>query len=94
MIELKEVQSSNIEAIGFDEEKQNLYIMFSGGSLYEYNPIEKKVYEAFMLSNSFGKFFYAIIKANKEYKYKKVDFDLEKFQMISFPASGQGETND
>lgn len=81
MIKLNNVKLSNIKSIGYDEENKNLYVLFSNGGLYKYNPVDENIYELFTLSNSIGKFFAYIIKSNIYYKCKKIDFDKEKFQI-------------
>ena len=63
------VDSSNIAAIGYDEEKKELYIEFkSNGVTYKYEKVPEEVYRAFMDAPSQGKFFHANIKGIYEFE--------------------------
>jgi Zn-dependent M32 family carboxypeptidase len=77
-MELKKVQSSNIEQIGYEEkykitlnkEVSRLRIVFTSGGIYDYYNIPKEVYEEFLNAKSIGKYFWANIK--NKYDYEKV----------------------
>lgn len=60
-----EVQSSNIKAIGYNEDDKTIRIEFLSGTKGDYYPCSKIEYEAFMLSESKGKHFNLRIKAAK-----------------------------
>jgi len=55
-IERIKVSSSNIESIGYDKERKELYVEFRGGGIYVYVGVPGLVYEKLMESNSKGRF--------------------------------------
>ena len=68
MIVYKEVESSTISAIGY--ENKELHIKFKNGTEYVYYDVPAEVYEALNSAESVGKYFAANIKNN--YKYAKI----------------------
>ena len=70
----KSVASSNIRAIGYNEETQVLEVEFfprnrrrtSGGRVYSYAKVPKAMYEALMAAESHGKYFHTHIKGQFE----------------------------
>jgi hypothetical protein len=66
---MKEVDSSNIAAIGYDEQTQTLKIRFKAGGEYHYYDVPKEEHEALLLAKSMGSHFGKNIRNN--YKYKK-----------------------
>lgn len=69
-IEKKPVTSSNIEAIGYDEETQTLRVWFKNGGAYDYDKVPKEEFEALQNASSVGSYFASNIKG--KYAYKKV----------------------
>ena len=68
-MEMREVVSGNIAAVGFDETRRevedafgNLDVKFKSGSTYRYKEVPQIVYELFLSAESLGKFFAAEIK--------------------------------
>lgn len=73
-MEMKSVESSNIEAIGWEDEV--LEVRFKKGGLYRYTGVPELVWKAFLGADSKGKFFHSKIRPKQyEYKYKKVNED-------------------
>jgi hypothetical protein len=66
-IELKEVKSSNIQAIGYDKESKKLHVRFTGGNVYEYTAVPQELFESFFTSESKGKFFAVNIKGHFQF---------------------------
>lgn len=64
-MQMIEVESSNIDAIGF--ENNILIVRFMSGSVYSYSNVEPEVYESFLNSESKGKFLHQHIKGKYEY---------------------------
>lgn len=62
MVELKEVNSSNISRVGYDETNGDLQVEFKSGSKYVYHGVLKSVYESLLKAPSIGKFVNAEIK--------------------------------
>lgn len=62
-IALHPVESSQIKAVGYDEETKTLAVTFNfGKALYQYPDVAPATYEAFRTSDSAGKFFGQHIK--------------------------------
>ena len=55
-IERIKVSSSNVESIGYDKERNELYVEYRGGCIYIYTGVPGLVYEKLMESNSKGRF--------------------------------------
>jgi hypothetical protein len=66
-IELKEVKSSNILAIGYDKDSKILHVKFVGNNVYEYSAVPTELFEAFSGSESKGKFFAANVRGKFQY---------------------------
>ena len=56
------VTSSNIHAIGYDDDSQTLEVEFNNGSVYQYAGVPQGEYEALMNADSKGKYLNANIK--------------------------------
>ncbi len=65
---LKSVQSSNIDAIGYNRRRTTLYVRFLNGGLYGYFGVSKDVFDEFLAAESKGKFLHAHIKSTYEYE--------------------------
>ena len=74
-MEMKQVKSSNIEAIGYDPDKSELRIDF-GTAIYSYECVPPEIYHSMMKAGSVGKFFFAKIKG--KFVFKKLKFETEK----------------
>jgi len=63
-IALKDVESSQIKAIGYDEKTSTLAVAFNRGTgaIYHYPDVPKPTFDAFMASDSIGSFFGKNIK--------------------------------
>ena len=60
-MERQEVDSSNIDAVGYDETTQTLEIEFRNG-VYQYEDVPEDVYEGLMGADSIGGFFHECIR--------------------------------
>ena len=65
------VNSSNIEAIAYNENNEKLYIRFLKGSVYEYALVPQEVFNEFRIAESHGKYFINYIKG--VYSYNRID---------------------
>ena len=63
-VEMVPVSSSNIAAVGYDEEQQRLIVMFKGGGRYAYDGVEPEVYKSFLGAGSKGRFLDQNIKGS------------------------------
>jgi hypothetical protein len=73
------IESSQIDAIGYDAETQTLAIQFRGkgdapGSLYHYSNFTAEDWQAFRDAESIGSHFYKHVKPFKDkYPYVRID---------------------
>jgi len=65
------VVSSNLAAIGYDEENQYLEILFHTGSRYGYNNVPSSVYQSLAAAPSKGSFHHQYLKDKFQYKQLK-----------------------
>jgi hypothetical protein len=69
------VKSSQIKSVGYDSEKQVLYIEFLKGTVYEYYNVPATTYNALLVPTmSVGKYFFAEIKG--KFAYKKTEYTV------------------
>ena len=64
------VESSNLASIGYDEETKTLEIQFHSGGVYQYDDVEKEIYEELMSAESHGRYFMSMIRG--AYSYSRV----------------------
>lgn len=69
LVEMLDVQSSNIKSVGYDAEAKELYVQFSSG-LYKYINVEPIIFEGLKLAESKGKYMNLV---KKTYTYVKVN---------------------
>ncbi len=62
MPEMIYVDSSNVEAIGYDADAQELHVQFISGGTYVYFGVPSAIFDAFMLAPSKGSFLNREIK--------------------------------
>ena len=67
-IPMYKVVSSNVEAVGFDEKEETIYVEFKQGhTIYAYPKTTKQEFKTLTEAESVGRAFHAF-KAGKEYK--------------------------
>jgi hypothetical protein len=72
-IEMIQVSSSNIHAIGYDPERKTLVVRFAAGKTYEYQNVTAEIYKQLTQSGSVGSAFNELIRSNPhQYPYKSV----------------------
>lgn len=72
-IKMQRVFSTNLVAIGYDEQKKILRVIFKGNSSYLYFDVEPEVYNTLMQSESKGRALNeSVIKQKEKYKYIKL----------------------
>lgn len=67
-IEMIPVVSSNLEAVGYDEESRELSVRFHGGALYRYQDVPEDVYRGLLEAGSPGRFLNSDIKGKYDYE--------------------------
>ena len=65
-MELKEVNSSNIRKIGYEDD--TLYVEYKSGATYAYKKFPKNLYESFLEAESKGRFMNSEVKGKYEYE--------------------------
>jgi hypothetical protein len=68
-MDMVQVQSSNLDSVGYDEKSKLLVIRFKDGNVYEYYDVPKEEFDGLMFAASKGK--YAIANIYKRYKQRK-----------------------
>lgn len=61
-IEMQNVESSNIAAVGYDVDEMELRVQFKDGSTYSYADVPQQEFNSLVSSESVGRTFYATIK--------------------------------
>lgn len=56
------VSSSQISYIGYDKDKQILYVTFNNGTTYQYQDVSVEIFEKLKNASSIGKYFNANIR--------------------------------
>jgi KTSC domain len=64
------VESSNLVSVGYDETTKMLEIQFHSGGIYEYDDVEKEIYDDLMNAESKGRYFMSMIRG--AYSYNRV----------------------
>jgi hypothetical protein len=70
MMEMINVSSSNITAVGYDEDSSTLQVEFNNGATYQYFDVPENVFEGLRDAESVGGYLAANIKGS--YRYSKV----------------------
>lgn len=68
-MDLKPVDSSNIEAVGYDPANKTMAVRFKGGNVYHYHDVEQDAHAALIGAKSIGNHFHTNIK--NSYKFSK-----------------------
>ena len=72
-ITMYEVNSSNVELIGYDEETSTLYVKFHSGDMYEYDNVPQQIWNGLRDADSKGSYVHWFLKINdSDYTYRKV----------------------
>ncbi|MEQ8935461.1 MAG: KTSC domain-containing protein [Amphiplicatus sp.] len=69
-MEMHSVDSSNIEAVGYDAESQTLQVEFKSGATYQYFDVTQELFDGLMIAPSVGKYLNDHIKGT--YRYSRV----------------------
>ncbi len=62
------VESTTVASIGYDETSQTLEVEFNDSRIYEYYNVGQNIYEAFMETDSKGRFLNSQIKGSFPYE--------------------------
>jgi hypothetical protein len=67
-VTLYPVVSSNLAAVGYDQNRYELYVAFLDGSLYRYSAVPEEDFVGLMKAESHGEFFYDEIRLAFSYE--------------------------
>ena len=70
MVEMHEVDSTSIEAIGYDGDARELHVQLKGRH-YVYADVPRDVFDGFGQADSAGKYFHAHVRP--VYEYRELD---------------------
>lgn len=73
-IDWDKVESSNVEAVFFDEKTQTICVHFANGSYYSYIGASMEIYMNFRHADSVGKYLHNVIKS---FPYTRWDTEKE-----------------
>lgn len=65
------VSSSQIAAVGYDVDTQELRIAFNNGALYAYDDVPQDVFDNLKQSASVGSYFHSAVK-NAGYSFRRI----------------------
>lgn len=68
MPEMHYVDSSNVEAIGYDPEARELHVSFIGSGTYVYYGVEEWVFREFMSADSKGRYHHQNIRDRYDFQ--------------------------
>ncbi len=69
-MDMTNVDSSNVESIGYDENSLTLQVEFKNGGVYQYFDVPEELFIGLRDADSVGRYLNANIKGN--YRYSKV----------------------
>jgi KTSC domain len=64
MMQMQRVNSSNVAAVGYDEDSQTLQVEFNNGSTYQYFDVPKIVFDDLISAGSVGSYLNAHIRGS------------------------------
>ncbi len=69
-MDMHQVDSSNIAAIGYDDGSETLQVEFNSGATYQYFDVPEHIFDAMLESGSKGQFLHQNIKGT--YRFSRV----------------------
>lgn len=82
------VNSSNIYAVGYDQDALEMYVEFLDGSIYRYYDVPLDIWKGMLLVNSKGSYLHWRIKIN-DYDYEDVTGDITVTYRNDIPNEGE-----
>ncbi|MGW4928262.1 KTSC domain-containing protein [Agromyces sp. NPDC004153] len=67
--EMELVQSSNVEAIGYDADSSELWVQYWGGKTYIYDNVPDSTYHELIGASSIGSYMNRQIKPNYQFRH-------------------------
>lgn len=69
-MDMQNVDSTSISAIGYDEDSETLQIEFKHGSSYQYFDVPAQLYDGLIQASSIGQFLNSQVKGH--YRYSRI----------------------
>jgi len=69
-MEMHNVDSSNVAAVGFEEDSQTLQVEFNGGTTYQYFDVPQAIFDGLLSASSVGQYLNQHVKGT--YRYSRV----------------------
>jgi hypothetical protein len=66
--EMQMVDSSNVEAVGYDPEEREIYVRFLGGRTYAYGEADERTFDELRTADSVGSYLNRVLKPNHPYR--------------------------
>ena len=70
-VEMIPVKSSNLDAVGYDANEQQLYVRFLSGGTYKYFGVSEYVFNQLLMADSKGQYLARYIK-KAGYRYERL----------------------
>ena len=84
MVKLKKIESSAIQAIGYNPDSQKLYILFHESGVYRFDNVPPTLFEQLQQAQSVGKFYNQRIKAYPLQYPEKPLLNREQVRRMTF----------
>ena len=85
-IKIEDVESSNIDGVGYDKDNLTLVVKFKSGKAYSYIGVSPTIYKRLITAKSIGSEFVKTIKGNLGY----VVIDNESFNFVEMMSQLKG----
>lgn len=69
-MEMHNVDSSNVAAVGYEEDSQTLQVEFTNGSTYQYFDVPQAIFDGLLGASSVGQYLNQNVKGT--YRYSRV----------------------
>jgi len=70
-MEMRPVESSNIDSVGYDRESRELRVRFKNGGLYSYEGVPEETHQELIEADSVGEYLHQNVKGT--YPHTQVD---------------------
>jgi hypothetical protein len=67
-MDMQRVDSSNIEAVGYDPVTSEMHVRFTNGNLYAYKGVSAETHQDLMAADSPGSHLHEFVKGQHEYE--------------------------
>ncbi len=71
MMELQQVESNTLQAVGYDENRQILEVLLTNGKTYHYLEVPKLVYEQLLAADSKSSYMHSLIDSYRQRQVRK-----------------------